>query len=180
MGQEGMDCAFVPEQPSSFRFPPREHLKKRADIRLAFKKGRCVSTGGAKLFYIKNGLAWNRIAFTFARKFGNAVRRNRARRLGRECYRQMRGSLDTGWDLVLLLYPEGVGTGGAAGAAKTAGTVKTAGAAGTAKMAGTAKPAGTVKPAGAVKPAGTLAARFTQWTALARRARLLRADADAR
>jgi ribonuclease P protein component len=86
-------------------FPRAEHLKKRPDIRTVMKKGRCVTEYGAKLFYIKNNLPYNRIAFAFARKFGNAVERNRARRLGRESYRHARVSLSAGWDLVLLVYP---------------------------------------------------------------------------
>jgi ribonuclease P protein component len=57
------------------------------------------------LFFLRNGLPQNRVAFTFARKFGNAVERNRARRVSREAYRHMRYRLKGGFDLVLLLYP---------------------------------------------------------------------------
>ena len=52
-----------------------------------------------------NGLPYNRIAFTFSRKFGNAVERNRSRRLSREAYRQLRNELQKGYDLVLLINP---------------------------------------------------------------------------
>jgi len=38
--------------------------------------------------------------------FSGAVRRNRARRLGREAYRAMKGRLHRGHDLVFLVYPE--------------------------------------------------------------------------
>ncbi|MDR1231955.1 MAG: ribonuclease P protein component [Spirochaetaceae bacterium] len=86
-------------------FPRSERLKKRADIRAVMRKGRCVTESGAKLFYKENGLSCNRIAFTFARKFGNAVERNRARRLGRESYRHLRTMLPMGRDFVLLVYP---------------------------------------------------------------------------
>jgi ribonuclease P protein component len=85
-------------------FPRSERLKKRADIRTVMKKGQCVTEFGAKLFYKENSLSYNRIAFTFARKFGNAVERNRARRLGRESYRHLRTVISAGWDFVLLVY----------------------------------------------------------------------------
>jgi ribonuclease P protein component len=89
----------------SGRFGRRERLKKRDEINRVFKKGHSVACPGARLFYLDNGLPYNRIVFTFARKFGNAVERNRARRLGREAYRLLRGGVRTGYDLALLLYP---------------------------------------------------------------------------
>jgi ribonuclease P protein component len=91
--------------PPGARFRRRERLKKREDITRVFKKGRSVTCPGAKLFYLENGLPHNRIAFTFARKYGNAVERNRARRVGREAYRLLKRRAKTGYDLVLLVYP---------------------------------------------------------------------------
>lgn len=88
------------------RFRRYERLKRRDDINRAFKKGRSVTCPGAKLFYCNNGLLYNRIVFTFTRKFGNAVARNRARRLGREAYRLIRDGIKTGYDLAVLVYPE--------------------------------------------------------------------------
>jgi len=88
-------------------FPQRERLKGRVDIQEVFNRRRVVSCQGAKLFMLKNGLPHNRIAFTFSRKFGNAVERNRARRLGREAYRYLRQKMKPGYDLVLLVYPLG-------------------------------------------------------------------------
>lgn len=70
-----------------------------------FARGRKVSCSGAKLFFIANNRPENRVAFTFARKYGNAVHRNRSRRLSREAYRLMRPSLRPGYDLVVLVYP---------------------------------------------------------------------------
>jgi ribonuclease P protein component len=57
------------------------------------------------LFVLANNRPQNRLAVTFARKFGNAVARNRARRVSREAYRLTRNGLKTGFDLVLLVYP---------------------------------------------------------------------------
>lgn len=59
------------------------------------------------MFLRENGKATNRIAFTFARKYGNAVQRNRSRRLSREAYRRIKSQLKQGYDLVLLIYPDG-------------------------------------------------------------------------
>jgi ribonuclease P protein component len=87
-------------------FPYCEHLKKRDDITRLFKTAKTVSCQGARLLYLKNDFSYNRIAFTFARKFGNAVQRNRARRLSREAYRHLRQNLRCGFDMAVLVYPQ--------------------------------------------------------------------------
>jgi len=90
-----------------YRFTRNDRLKGRTEIRAVFARGRKVSCPGAKLFYIDNGLKVTRIAFTFARNFGNAVERNHSRRLSREAYRLMKVCPRKGLDLVLLVYPDG-------------------------------------------------------------------------
>jgi len=57
---------------------------------------------------LENELPHNRICFTFSRGFGNAVARNRARRLGREAFRLIKPCLCGGHDLILLVYPADV------------------------------------------------------------------------
>ena len=88
-----------------FPFPAKERLKSREEIREVFNRKASVSCQGVRLYWRRNGLGQNRIAFTFARKFGNAVERNHSRRLSREAYRLLRGKLRPGYDLVLLVYP---------------------------------------------------------------------------
>ena len=88
-----------------FRFTRDERLKRREAIRAVFDRRDAVACSGARLFRLENGLARNRIAFAFARKFGTAAKRNRARRLGREAYRLLKNRLKSGYDLVLLVYP---------------------------------------------------------------------------
>jgi ribonuclease P protein component len=96
---------FQGKQGGFFRFLRKERLGNRDGIRGIFKQGKSVTCFGAKLFFTKNGLPHNRIVFTLGRKYGNAVERNRARRVGREAYRYIRKELKTGYDLVLLVYP---------------------------------------------------------------------------
>jgi ribonuclease P protein component len=51
-------------------------------------------------------LPYNRICFSLVKGYGNAVSRNRARRLGREAYRLIKNRLLCGYDLILLVYPD--------------------------------------------------------------------------
>jgi len=90
------------------RFRREEHLKRRKEIREVFGKGKQYSCLGAKLFILKNDLPNNRICFTFSKGkgFKSAVSRNRARRLGREAFRLIKHRLESGYDFILLVYPE--------------------------------------------------------------------------
>jgi len=95
-------------QIASFRFKREEHLKGRKEIREVFGKGKVYGSHSAKLFILKNNLPYNRICFSLSKGFGNAVSRNRARRLGREAFRLMKYRLENGYDFILLVYPESV------------------------------------------------------------------------
>ena len=90
----------------SFRFRKEEHLKKKKDIGEVFSRGKRIGCQGAKLFILPNNLSCNRICFTFSRNYGNAVKRNRARRLGREAYRSLSPGLSKGYDLIFMVYPD--------------------------------------------------------------------------
>jgi len=87
---------------AEYKFPKNEKLKSREEIREVFKSGKSVYYKGIRLLKKLNGLSYNRIAFTFPRGFGNAVERNRSRRLSREAYRHLRAKLEKGYDMVLL------------------------------------------------------------------------------
>ena len=89
-----------------FGFSAKERLKRKGDIQAVFKEGRRISCGGAKLFFLPNGLSENRVLFTFPRKYGNAVKRNTSRRRGREAYRLNSFRLKKGFDIVFLFFPE--------------------------------------------------------------------------
>ena len=86
-------------------FSCKERIKKSSDIQRLFKKGKRVHTAGAKLFFLFTGADANRIAFALPRGFGNAVQRNRSKRLSREAYRLLRANMRAGYDMVLLVYP---------------------------------------------------------------------------
>ena len=87
------------------RFRREEHIKRPADIQKLFKTGKKVSIAGAKLFYLPNGQNINRIGFVLPRGYGNAIERNRSKRLSRETYRSFKTHLNTGFDMLFLVYP---------------------------------------------------------------------------
>lgn len=87
------------------RFTRKERVKRSSDIKKLFKLGNKLSTKGAKLFYLPNQLNINRIAFAIPRGYGNAVQRNKSKRISREVYRYYKMSLKSGYDMLLLVYP---------------------------------------------------------------------------
>jgi len=87
------------------RFTRDERVKRSDEIKTLFSEGQKVSIQGAKLFYLRNDSMKNRIAFVLPRGYGNAVQRNRSKRLSREAYRYLKSHLNTGYDLLLLIYP---------------------------------------------------------------------------
>ena len=90
---------------ASERFARKERIKRSAEIKNLFKCGKRASVSGAKLFYAQNQLGFNRIGFPLPRKYGTAVERNTSKRLSREIYRRLKTHLNTGYDMLLLIYP---------------------------------------------------------------------------
>lgn len=82
-----------------------ERLGKQSDLKTVFAAGSKVNTAGAKVVYLKNSLSYSRFAITIVRKFGNAVVRNRAKRIFRELYRLNKNKILTGMDIIIILYP---------------------------------------------------------------------------
>ena len=87
------------------RFTREEHIKRPADIQKLFKTGQRVSVAGAKLFYALNDREINRVGFPLPRGYGNAVQRNASKRYSRETYRSFKTHLNTGYDILFLVYP---------------------------------------------------------------------------
>lgn len=87
-------------------FSRYERIKNPKDFKTLFKEGNKTSVSGAKLFYKKNGTEINRVGFPLPRGYGNAVERNLSKRYSREAYRLLKTHLNTGYDFLLLVYPD--------------------------------------------------------------------------
>lgn len=79
-----------------------EILRNKRDFDAVFSRGKSVGDRYVVLFYKKNGKKNNRIAFIASKKVGNAVARNRARRLMKESVRTLDFENNIGYDIVFI------------------------------------------------------------------------------
>ena len=83
-------------------FSTEERLKRQRDFALVFSEGRAVSDRCLVVHARPNGLPHNRLGLAVGKKHGNAVTRNRLKRLLREAYRTRKPGLPPGYDLVVV------------------------------------------------------------------------------
>jgi ribonuclease P protein component len=86
----------------SQRFRKHEHLRRPADFQRVYQRRRSASDEWLIVYACENGLPHLRLGLSVSRKFGNAVQRNRLRRLYREAFRLTKQEMPTGLDLVLV------------------------------------------------------------------------------
>jgi ribonuclease P protein component len=72
----------------TLRFGRAQKIKKRSEISRLFNSGRRWECSCFVLIYGRNGLGWDRFGVMVSRKHGNAVERNRVKRVFREVFRQ--------------------------------------------------------------------------------------------
>ncbi len=79
-----------------------EALKDSKVFSRLYKKGRFVANDSIVAYFMPNRLPVTRLGITAGKKLGNAVTRNRAKRILREAYRQSEMKLPIGYDIVLV------------------------------------------------------------------------------
>lgn len=77
-----------------------ERLKKTSQFREVYGNGKSWACGLVVLKALPNGLDHNRYGFVVSKRLGNAVTRNRVKRLLREITRSV--PVEGGWDLVFI------------------------------------------------------------------------------
>ncbi len=88
------------------RLGPECRVRRHADFRRAFGLRCSASDGRLLLFVHENGLNHPRLGLSVSRKLGNAVARNRWKRLLREAFRLSLLQLPEGVDLVVVPRPD--------------------------------------------------------------------------
>jgi ribonuclease P protein component len=82
------------------RFLSAEHIRRRADFELIYKRGAKVQGRYTTVFLLANDKGVGRLGIAATRKLGGSVERNRAKRLIREVFR--RNKIAPGFDVVVV------------------------------------------------------------------------------
>jgi ribonuclease P protein component len=83
-------------------FRKQDRLCSPADFKRVYERRCSVSNPWLIIYGHANDLGYARLGVSVSRKIGNAVARNRFKRLYREAFRLTRPELPTGLDLILL------------------------------------------------------------------------------
>jgi ribonuclease P protein component len=91
--------------PRPLTFPRTHRLISADDFSAVYDARVRESRGPLIVFALPNVLGHGRLGLSVSRKVGNAVRRNRIRRLLRESFRHMQHDLPRGYDVVIVVRP---------------------------------------------------------------------------
>lgn len=72
---------------------------------MIFARGARFSCKGMRLHVLPNDLEASRVVIAPVRSYPNAVARNRAKRVLRECWRLEKAEIAPGHDVAVVLYP---------------------------------------------------------------------------
>lgn len=88
------------------RFLAKYHVRRGADFQRAYRRRWVASNPTLVVYGCDNELPYPRLGLSVSRKVGNAVVRNRWKRLIREAFRLTRPQLPEGMDLIVIPRPD--------------------------------------------------------------------------
>ena len=77
-------------------------LRNKKDFSSIYNRGKSVGDKYVVIFFKRNNLGYNRVAFLASKKVGKSVQRNRSRRLMKESYRCFKDSIPLGYDIIFI------------------------------------------------------------------------------
>ena len=88
-----------------FTFPRSRRLSGREAFARVFEGKVRRSRGPLTVYGLPNDAGWPRLGLSVSRRVGNAVQRNRIKRLLREAFRLVQHELPRAYDLVIVVRP---------------------------------------------------------------------------
>lgn len=79
-----------------------EVLRNKKDFSAIYSRGKSLGDKYVVVFFRNNRLDYTRTAFLASKKVGKSVQRNRARRLMKESYREVKDSVVPGNDIIII------------------------------------------------------------------------------
>ncbi len=79
-----------------------QRIRASAHFQRVYAARKSVNTSEVTVAYGPNGLGYSRLGVSVSTKHGNAVRRNRIKRVFRAAFREVRAALPVGFDYVLI------------------------------------------------------------------------------
>ena len=89
-----------------FALPKSSLLKKTAEFNQVYRRGSRLRGEGFTFIYLSGDQPVSRLGISVSRKVGNAVRRNRIKRIFREVFRLRRDIFPRTSDIVIAVRPE--------------------------------------------------------------------------
>lgn len=89
-----------------FALPKSTLLRKSAEFNQVYRRGNRLRGNGFALIYLSGEQTDSRLGVSVSRKVGNAVRRNRIKRIIRETFRLHREIFPRSSDIVIAIRPE--------------------------------------------------------------------------
>ncbi|MCH5192003.1 MAG: ribonuclease P protein component [Oscillospiraceae bacterium] len=77
-------------------------IKSNCDFRRLYGRGKSFQSPALVLYVMKNRAGICRVGITASKKIGNAVERNRCRRIIRAAYSSLEGQIDGNYDFVFV------------------------------------------------------------------------------
>jgi ribonuclease P protein component len=92
-----------PDTTRTFSLPKKKRLTSNDQFKAVIANGKRLSDGLLTLYIAKNDFGYSRLGVSVGKSHGNAVERNRLKRILREAFRQNQDRIPTGFDYLLMI-----------------------------------------------------------------------------